>query len=291
MITVLIPACNEAGAIGETVAKIGEVLRQASLHQAEIMVIDDGSTDGTAEAALTAGAKVMRNPHNVGYGASLKRGILAAEYETICIIDADLTYPEKEIPRLLAAHREGYDMVVAARTGKYYHGSALKSPLRKILRLCVEFAAGRSIPDANSGMRIFAKSAIREHLSHLCDGFSFTTSLSIAYSLTGRFILFLPTEYHPRVGHSKVKLFLDAIKTLLYISQTIVYYSPLKMFLLLSGGCVGFAVVFFFIGAVAKIKAAYFLGIGLLLVATFFFGIGYLADLIRQNTEKSASKN
>ena len=172
MLTVLIPAFNEEESIAYTVTRVREALDAHGIAPSEILVIDDGSTDRTAEFAKVSGASILRNPHNIGYGASLKRGIIAAQHDAICLIDADLTYPEHEIPRLFAAYQSGFDMVVGARTGHHYSGSIFKGPLRRILRFTVEFAAGRRIPDANSGLRVFSRCAALEHLPHLCDTFS-----------------------------------------------------------------------------------------------------------------------
>lgn len=282
MLTILVPAYNESDAIRPTIERLRQVLDRNDLGSAEVLVVDDGSTDGTGDLADAAGATVLRNPHNLGYGASLKRGIVAARHDVVCLIDADLTYPEHEIPRLLAEHLRGFDMVVGARTGHHYSGSIFKGPLRLLLRFCVEFAAGRSIPDANSGLRIFDRRVAIEHLPHLCDTFSFTTSITLAYALTGRFIRYVPIDYHRRQGRSKVKLLKDSFRTLTYIAQTIVYYNPLKLFLLFAVACVLIAAGSFLAGALLAIGAPYYLGIGCLLMALLMFAFGLITDLLRQ---------
>src|SRR5262249_30754053 len=138
------------------------------------------------------------------------------------------------IPDLVREYERGYELVVGARTGHYYEGTMFKGPLRSILRFLVEFSAARKIPDANSGLRIFSKQTMLKHLDHLCDTFSFTTSQTLAYAMTGRFIKFIPIEYHHRVGKTKVKMLKDSLRTMQYIIQSIIYYNPLKIFLLLS---------------------------------------------------------
>lgn len=282
MLTVLIPAFNEEASIARTIDRVRAALDASAITPSEILVIDDGSTDRTADCAKAAGATLLRNPHNIGYGASLKRGVVAAAHDAVCLIDADLTYPEQEIPRLYTAHRSGFDMVVGARTGRHYNGSVFKGPLRTILRFTVEFAAGRTIPDANSGLRVFSRAAALEHLPHLCDTFSFTTSITIAFALTGRFIEYIPIEYHARTGKSKVKLLRDSFRTLIYIAQTMVYYSPLKLFILFAGGCILLAALCFTVGTTMKIAAPYYLGIGCLLLALLMFALGLTTDLLRQ---------
>jgi glycosyltransferase involved in cell wall biosynthesis len=155
MLSVVIPALNESGAIVDTVERVGNALLQAGIAPYEIIVVDDGSSDGTGDLARAVGATVLRHPHNVGYGASLKDGIQAARYPAVAITDADGTYPIEELPAMFAVYREGFDMVVGARTGPHFHESVIKSPLRFILRGIVEWTAGRRIPDINSGLRIF----------------------------------------------------------------------------------------------------------------------------------------
>lgn len=282
MISIVIPALNEAGGIAGTIESLRDVLSKGPEVDAEILVVDDGSSDDTGRIAAEAGAAVVRHPHNVGYGQALKSGILAARHDTIVIIDADLTYPAESIPALVAEFRQGFDMVVGARTGHHYEGSVFKGPLRAVLKFLVEFSAGRSIPDANSGLRVFSRGTIAGYLPHLCNTFSFTTSLTLAYMLTGRFVAFLPIPYHERVGRTKVKLLKDSLRTLQYIVQAIIYYNPLKLFLLLTLITVALAIGGFVTAAITGLNAPYLLGVGGLLMAIVVFSLGLLADLMRQ---------
>jgi glycosyltransferase involved in cell wall biosynthesis len=290
MITIVIPAYNEAGGIRGTVESLRQTLSTTSEADAEILVVDDGSHDETARLAAQAGATVIRHPHNVGYGQALKSGILAARNDTIAIIDADLTYPAEVIPSLVAELRTGFDMVVGARTGHHYEGSVFKGPLRQILKFLVEFSAGRDIPDANSGLRVFSRQTILGYLPHLCNTFSFTTSLTLAYMLTGRFVTYVPIPYHERVGRTKVRLFKDSLRTLQYIVQAILYYNPLKIFLLLTLITMGLSVTGFVIAAMTGLNAPYFLGVGGLLMAIIVFALGLIADLLRQILVRTGSE-
>ncbi len=283
MISIIIPALNEENAISGTIVTLQTVLSAANLSPLEIIVIDDGSTDRTAEVAELAGAKILRHPHNVGYGRSLKAGIRAAKYDTIVIIDADLTYPVDTIPQLIDEYKKGFDMVVAARTGKHYVESALKGPLRTFLKGLVEFTAGRDVPDVNSGLRVFSREAISSHLDHLCDTFSFTTSLTLAYMLTGRFVSYVPIPYNARVGQTKVRLFRDSLRTLQYILQAIVYYNPIKLFLFLSLFSVSLGAVGLIGGLLIGLDACHYLAVGGLLLSILLFAMGMLADLLRQS--------
>lgn len=282
MISIVMPAFNEERAIGNAVLQLKSALTGTGLDEAEILVVDDGSTDATAARASEAGARVVQHPHNLGYGGALKSGILAAKHDTIVIIDADLTYPAASIPRLVEEHKNGFDMIVGARSGHTYEGGAFKGPLRSLLKFLVEFTAGRKVPDANSGLRVFSRETIRGYLRHLCDTFSFTTSLTLAYMMTGRFVKYVPIEYNQRVGQTKVRLFKDSLRTLQYIVQAIIYYNPLKIFILLSGLSILLSVAGFILGAITQLRAPYLLGIGGLLVSMVIFCLGLLADLLRQ---------
>lgn len=282
MISVVIPAFNEERAVRATVEAVRAALAKADAADAEIIVVDDGSSDRTAEEAEQVGAHVIRKPQNIGYGHSLKVGIKAANYDTIVIIDADGTYPAESIPDLLAQFRRGFDMVVGSRTGKFYRESWLKAPLRRVLQMLVEFTAGRAIPDVNSGLRVFSRKTIMPFFDHLSDAFSFTTSATLAYMLRRKYVEYVPIPYNQRVGSTKVRLFRDSLRTLQYITQAILFYNPLKIFLVLVFGLVLGAAVLLALGLLFGMTFASTLGIQSLIAAALVFAIGMLADLIRQ---------
>jgi glycosyltransferase involved in cell wall biosynthesis len=287
MISVVIPALNEATGIGKTVADVSSVLAAANLTPSEIVVVDDGSTDQTGKIAAAAGARVIRHPHNVGYGRSLKDGITAAQYDMIAICDADGTYPASAIPELVRLHREGFDMAVGQRQGQHYRQSLLKMPMRALLRFLVEWTAGRRIPDINSGLRVFSRAAVMQYFSHLCDTFSFTTSMTLAYMMTGRFVGYTPIDYFERAGRSKVRLFRDALRTLQYIVEAILYYNPLKLFLLFSLICLVAAALMMAVSFYFKIVTGVMLAVGIAMTSVVVFGIGLLAVLLKQIMDKA----
>lgn len=286
MISIIIPALNESASIADTVRTVSEVMTESKLIPFEIIVVDDGSTDSTALTAEKAGAIVLQNPHNVGYGSSLKRGIQAATYETIAITDADGTYPITDIPKLYHKYLLGFDMVVGSRTGKYYRESILKLPMRRLLQFLVEWTTGRKIPDINSGLRVFSRSTCLSYFSHLCDTFSFTTSLTLAYMMTGKFVTYQPIDYFERKSRTHVRLLRDSLRTLQYITEAIVYYNPLKLFALLSLLCLG-ASMFLYIGAlISKLMSVFLLATGTALISIIIFSIGLLAVLLKQIMHK-----
>lgn len=284
MVTIVLPAYDEKDAIAETIREVRSVLSSAGIQPAEILVVDDGSDDGTGEIAEREGARVIRHPENVGYGRSLKDGIVAAKFDTVVISDADGSYPPNRIPDLLAEYDKGFDMVVGARED--HHDWFGKAMMRRALRWLVEYTAGRRIPDVNSGMRVFSRETTMPHFNALCDTFSFTTSLTLAYAMSSRFVAYIPIEYGARKGKSKIRLFGDSARTLQYIVQTIIYHNPLKIFLLFSVLCIFLAGVGFLGSATLGLQSGFLLGIGGLLVALLVFSMGLLADLLKQILEK-----
>jgi glycosyltransferase involved in cell wall biosynthesis len=245
-------------------------------------VVNDGSTDKTGEIAKDNGAKVISHLENLGYGYSLKDGIREASYDTIVITDADLTYPFDQVPELLKEYQKGFDMVVAARTGEHYRESFFKSPLRKLLKFIVEFSAGRKIPDINSGLRVFSKRTIQQFFPHLCNTFSFTTSATLAYLMTGKCIKYIEIPYQKRIGKSKVRLLRDSFLTMQYILQVVNYYNPMKLFILFSSTCISLAVLLFLMGIFLHWHILFLLGFGSSMVALLSLGLGLIADLLKQ---------
>jgi glycosyltransferase involved in cell wall biosynthesis len=282
MISIVIPAFNERAAIEATVRRARTALEQSGMGPYEVIVVDDGSRDGTGELAAAAGARVLRHPHNVGYGLSLKDGIAAARYDTIVISDADGSYPLEMIPELIKDYQAGFDMVVGARSGKYYQESSFKAPLRLILKGLVEFTANRDIPDINSGLRVFSKATAQKYFANVCDTFSFTTSLTLAYMMNGKFVHYRQITYDERVGNSKVRLFGDSLRTLQYILEAATYYNPLKIFGLFGLICLGMAVLDVVFGLALQVRSALVLGVGAILMGILVFAMGLLAVLLKQ---------
>ncbi|MEM9544169.1 MAG: glycosyltransferase family 2 protein [Cyanobacteria bacterium P01_E01_bin.42] len=282
MISVIIPAFNEEEAIVTTLENIKKVLASIESTPTEIIVVDDGSWDRTSQLAQKVGAKVIRNPHNIGYGFSLKTGIKAARFDTIVITDADGTYPLDKIPVLLEEYKKGFDMVIGMRTGRYYRESLFKIPLRIILKWLVEFTTGRKVPDINSGLRIFSKEVVTPYFNNLCNTFSFTTSLTLAYMMTGKFVSYIQIPYYKRVGTTKVRIFRDSIRTLQFIVQAILYYNPLKIFIVLCGLTMVFSLVCLILSFAFHVLSTFILGISSILVTIIIFALGLLADLLRQ---------
>ncbi len=279
MISFLIPAYNEAGAIRETLATLRQTLATMSLAY-EIIVIDDGSSDNTAELAAEPGVIVIRQPANGGYGRALKAGIRRASYDWCAIVDADGSYPINRFPDLIQ-HIPQFDMVVGARQGMHYQGSRGKRIGRWILGSLVAFVVGEKLPDVNSGMRIFRKDIALEHAGRISSGFSFTTTLTLAFFMEEYFVKYLPIEYHKRVGSSKVRIGVDSLRTLQIVVQAILYYNPLKLFLPICFLSAGVGVVLALAAALFQSDSAWLiLTIGLL-TAILVGALGILAEALR----------
>ena len=283
MISVIIPAYNEENSIEQTIDEIIEVMKQNNIYEgSEIIVINDGSSDNTREKAIQKGVVVLDNPQNMGYGYSLKKGIAYSKNETIVITDADLTYPFTSISQMLKEKAKGFDLVVGARTGKYYKESILKNILRKVLKKFVEFVSGKKIKDINSGLRIFNKSTVMKYFSRLCNTFSFTTSQTLAYLMNDLTVCYIDIPYSKRKGKTKVRLLKDSLKAVRYILEAGIYYNPLKIFTLLTVICIFLAILGFIISHFMGINVGYILGIGGLLVSLIIFSLGILATLLKQ---------
>ena len=230
-VSVILPACNEEDAIASQIESIRYTLRSHGIIH-EIIVVDDGSQDQTAELALKSNARVILHPENRGYGAALKTGIAAAEYETILIIDADGTYPVEQIPNLLSK-LETADMVVGARTGNKVHIPLIRRPAKWILGWLANRISGRSIPDLNSGMRVFRRDFVKQYFSILPNQFSFTTTITLAMLADDYHVVYHPIDYYRRIGNSKItpRNFMEFMMLVLRLAML---FQPLKIFVPLS---------------------------------------------------------
>jgi len=228
-VSLVIPALNEEAGLARTLADARRVFAAGGIP-VEIIVVDDGSEDGTADVARRGGARVVGHLYGRGYGYALRSGILAATHDTIIICDADGTYPLDRASDLLAEYGKGYDLVIGARTGPHFRGGLFKGIARRFFHRLCECATGTRIADANSGLRVFRKSAILPYLPMMCTGFSFTTSQTLCFLLLSRPVAYVPIEYHARLGRTKIRHVRDAMRTAQYIFQMFVMFNPVKLF-------------------------------------------------------------
>lgn len=224
-LSIVIPAFNEE----QGLASVLDELHGWQARGAEIVVVDDGSTDRTGEVAARAGARVIRHRNNKGYGAALKAGIRAAQRQVAVTFDADGQFDPAEIARLLAGLQDS-DMVVGVRPGGA--GSpTLRKPGKWLLKQTANYLAHTHIPDLNCGFRAFRVETARRFLNLLPNGFSFTTTLTLALFKEGYNVAYVPIAVRPRTsGQSRVRVG-DGLNTVLLIIRTVALFDPLQVFL------------------------------------------------------------
>jgi glycosyltransferase involved in cell wall biosynthesis len=227
-VSVVIPACNEAEAIAGVITELA-----AAAPWREIIVVDDGSTDGTGTAASGAGARVVRHPYNKGNGAAVKSGIRAAAGDYILIIDGDGQHKPSDALALTTQLGE-YDLVVGARSAATQAGSTRRLGNATLNRLA-SFLTEREIPDLTSGFRAARREYLVEFLHLLPNGFSTPTTTTLAFLRAGYNVMFHPVEARQRSGTSKIRLSRDGPKFFLIILRVMTIFSPLRVFLPVAG--------------------------------------------------------
>ena len=230
--SVILPCYNERDGIATTIDSLTSRLGAATDH--ELIVVDDGSIDGTAEILAEV---VRRHPHvrvethtaNRGYGAALKTGIRRSSSEFIVITDADGTYPNERIPELVEIARE-CDMVVGARIADDVTYPLIRKIPKFFLVRYASWIAGQTIPDLNSGLRVMRRSVLERFLNILPDGFSFTTTITLAMLTNYYAVRYVPIGYAARIGRSKIRPIRDTIRFIQLIVRTGMYFAPLRVF-------------------------------------------------------------
>lgn len=224
-ISIVIPAYNEEAGLGEVIDSLGE-----RLPGSEILVVDDGSTDRTAELAAARRVPVLRHDRRRGYGAALRTGLAAVEREFVLFCDADGQHTAADAYGLTAAW-DGHDLLIGARSADS-HAPLARRPGKVLLRHFADYLAGQRIPDINSGLRLVRRDALRRYLHLMPHGFSFSTTTTFAFLKTNRRIGWVPIRVRPRRGSpSTVRLLKDGSGTLLLILRLAVLFEPLKVFL------------------------------------------------------------
>ena len=272
-VSVVIPAFNEGPHVAGQIRAVTEALRQTG-WTFEILCVDDGSMDETGGQALAEGVRVLRNRRNRGYGASLLRGIAAARYDWILITDADGTYPASAIPDLLAL-ADTREMVIGARVKHRREIPLLRRPAKWVLTWLAAYLTRQSIPDLNSGLRLIRRDLVDTYRYLLPDGFSFTTTITLAAASNDHEVAYVPIDYHARLGASKIRPS-HAFDFLLLLLRTIVFFNPLRVFIPLGAllAAAGLA-KFVYDLTLRNISESALLG---LLGALIVWAVGLLAD-------------
>ena len=221
--SIIVPALNEAEAIADLVRAL-----RGSAPWHEVIVVDDGSTDGTGEHAREAGAIVVRHPYNKGNGAAVKSGVRRATGDAILIVDGDGQHRPADAVRLVNRLDE-YDLVVGARSAATQATTARRLGNALLNRLAT-YLTDREIPDLTSGFRAARRECMLEFLHLLPNGFSTPTTTTLAFIKAGYSVAFEPIDAEQRQGKSKIRLARDGAKFFLILLKIITIFSPLKIF-------------------------------------------------------------
>lgn len=234
-ISIVLPAKNEAGAIQQTVKAIRQLNRVD-----EIIVVNDGSTDDTAQIAEQAGAKVISHPYSKGNGAAIKTGARNAIGDVIVFIDADGQHDANDILKLIEKIEQGYDLVVGARQ-KGSQASMGRGIANKLYNNLATYMSEHQVEDLTSGFRAVRAEKFKEFIYLLPNGFSYPTTSTMAFFRAGYSVTYVPIHAAKRIGKSHIHPLKDSVRFFLIIFKIATLYSPLKMFL-------PFAVLLFTLG-------------------------------------------
>jgi glycosyltransferase involved in cell wall biosynthesis len=235
-LSIIIPVFNEEKNLAALIAKINAL----GLPPAEIIVVDDGSTDRSGDIALAAGANVIRHPYNIGNGAAVKSGIRAARGQQLVLMDGDGQHQPEDLPKLLAAS-ENYHMVVGARA----KGSKLRFhryAANTLYNLLASYVTKFKVKDLTSGFRVLSRLDALGFIDLLPNTFSYPTTLTLAFLRSGLTVKYVPIQTLYRSGQSKISLLADGIRFLLIITKIATLFTPFRIFLPVSA-------FFFFTGA------------------------------------------
>lgn len=230
-VSVVIPVFNEHGHLKREIDRVKQALAGASLSS-EIVVVDDGSTDGSTEELLgIEGIRLIRFTQNRGTGSARKAGTRAAHGAVVVWTDADLTLPNEDIPRL-CKELEGFDQVVGARTSEQGTVRILRAPTKWAIRKLAGYLVGAKIPDLNCGFRAFRREVGLQFLELLPKGFSCTTTMTMTFLANGYSVKHIPIDYVPReFGKSKFRMWSDTKQYLTQVVRLVLSYEPLRVFL------------------------------------------------------------
>jgi glycosyltransferase involved in cell wall biosynthesis len=296
--SIVVPCFNEALAVAKTAKDIFTTLNkwedEADVKLSfELIFVNDGSTDDTSEKLSILGQdyknlEVIDSKANCGYGASLKKGILASKYDSIVITDADGTYPNERIPELIQG-LEKSDMVIGARIGKNVQIPTLRRPVKWLLLQYARWMSKADIKDLNSGLRSMKKDKVFKFWNMLPNAFSFTSTITLSMHIEGLNVSYLPIDYHARIGSSSIKPIQDTLRFFSLVLRTVMYFKPLQVF-----GTMGLVMlaVAICVGITGKIligEVPDVITVSLFSTGSVFIGLGLLGDLINARKPNTSS--
>ena len=282
-VSVVLPVYNERGHLRAEIDRIRHALEQ-SPYSFEIIVVDDGSNDGSeAELPTIPGIRLIRHSHNRGTGAARRTGTTAARGRVVVWTDVDMTYPNDEIP-MLVKELDGFDHVVGARRTEAGTQRFLRVPAKWFIRKLASYLVETDIPDLNSGLRAFRRDVGMQYVHHLPTGFSCVTTLTMSFLANGYQIKYVPIDYSPRAGTSKFHWWRDTKRYLLQVVRMTLSYNPLKVFLPLGGLLLAVGLGKLIFDLIDKDFRVAINTLVILLAALQAITVGLLADLVVRAT-------
>tara|TARA_X000000950_G_C13843856_1_gene631420 strand:- start:290 stop:1192 length:903 start_codon:yes stop_codon:yes gene_type:complete len=281
-VSIVIPCYNEAEGVTDSLDEIFETLNEK--NDFEIITINDGSIDKTLVllkkyALHRPQVRVVNNSINLGYGASLKKGIRQAKGEIILITDADCTYPANQMPILLEK-LDTVDMAVGARTGNKVQIPFVRRPAKWALLKYARWMARADIKDLNSGLRAFRKKDALRFFPLLPDGFSFTSTITLAMHVNSMQVSYHPIDYNKRIGKSSIRPIRDTLAFFSLVLRTTMYFRPLQVFGTLSGILFGCAIGVGVLGKLYLGEVPDVATVSLFSTSLIFLGLGLIGDLL-----------
>jgi len=223
--SIVIPAKNEEAGLSGFLPRLRQLYPEA-----QVIVVDDGSTDSTAQVCRDAGVEVISHPYSKGNGAAIKTGARAAKGDYIVFMDGDGQHDPEDIARLLYRMDEGYDLVVGARSGLSSQASIARWSANRFYNRLAGWMVNREIPDLTSGFRCVNRRKFLDFLYLLPNGFSYPTTSTMAFFRAGYSVGFVPITVAPRVGSSHINILRDGVRFFLIIFKIGTLYSPLKVY-------------------------------------------------------------
>lgn len=284
-VSVVLPVYNEVGHLQDEIKRIRHAL-DASEYSFEIIVVDDGSNDGSAEvAAKMDDVRLLRFATNRGAGSARKYGTMAARGDIVVWTDVDMTYPNERIPELVA-DLDGHDQVVGARTTEEGTVRMLRAPVKWFIRKLASYLARSDIPDLNSGFRAFRRDVGDQFLYLLPRGFSCVTTITMAFLSNGYSVRYVPIEYASRAGRSKFHWLHDTQRYLLQVIRMVLMHEPIRFFGPVAAGFMAIGAAKLIYDVIRYDFRVTTNTIVLLGVAFATAGVGLIADLMVQLNKK-----
>ena len=277
-LSVVLPAYNEDKALGALIVEIRAALQRWPGIW-EIVVVDDGSSDGTSCIASSHGVRLVRHIENRGYGGACKTGIRSARGCLVALMDADGGHDPVAIPQLLS-YIPPYEQVSGQRIGETRSMWGLRIVAKWVIRKLAEWISGKRIPDLNCGMRVFRREIMLSYLWCLPEGFSASTSMTLAFLTAGLPIKFVRIAHRNRIGWSKFRPLPDTINYVSTVVRVIVYFRPLRVFGPLAVVIGGLAVVSSSYSMVASQTGLHDADVILAITAVQLLVIGFIMDLL-----------